>query len=248
MQKLTVLFYQNSNIKLKKMKKITFKLLMLFIIALSFTAVSCTNDEDTIDQSQLVNKTNDIEISKAAAKGIGPNLPDLYQVKKYVFVRTNGANGLGHVGVAFELRARITGVNYTSFYCGAIEGTNGWFDIPNAFTPPGSNNGGWNEQVSTQSQMFALFTARRYNAYKFSQNFLVVTLARSNAGKTILAGFPGRGYNVSGNNCMNAVYDLLTNFSFPNDAGNPTVPSSYAPNNWYSTLTVNGGWSNSNQI
>jgi hypothetical protein len=230
------------------MKKITFKLLMLFIIALSFTVVSCSNDEDFSNQSQSVTKSDETTISNSANKAIGPNLPDLYEVKKYVFVRTSGANGLGHVGVAFELRARITGVNYTSFYCGAIEGTNGWFGIPNPFTPAGGNNGGWTQQVSTQPQMFNLFTTRGYNGYKFSQNFLTVTLARSNAGKAILNGFPTRGYNVSGNNCMNAVYDLLSNFSFPGDAGNPAVPNSYAPNNWYSSLTVNGGWSNSNQL
>jgi hypothetical protein len=226
------------------MKKITLKLIMLFTIALSFTTISCSNDDST-DQNQLTAKSNDLGSSKTAvAKAIGPNLPDLYEVKKYVFVRKNGANGLGHVGVAFELRARISGVNYTSFYCGGVEGTNGWFGIPNAFTPAGGDNGGWQKQVSTQAQMFAQFGAKGYNGYKFSQNFLIVTLARSNAGKAIISGFPGRGYNVSGNNCMNAVYDLLSNFSFPGDAGNPAVPSSYAPNSWYASLTVNGGWSN----
>ena len=222
------------------MKKITSLCLMLFVASMLFTTASCSNDDSA--QSTTVATAKE---DSSSLKSIGPNLPDLYEVKKYVFVRTNGANGLGHVGVAFELRARITGVTYTSFYCGGIEGTNGWFGIPNAFTPLGGDNGGWTQQVSTQPQMFAQFGARGYNAYKFSQNFLIVTLARSNAGKAILAAFPGRGYNVSGNNCMNAVYNLLSNFSFPGDAGNPSVPSSYLPNNWYGSLTVNGGWSNS---
>ena len=216
---------------------------MLFVVALSFTSISCSNDDSV--QSATVSTSKE---APSSLKGIGPNLPDLYQVKKYVFVRTNGANGLGHVGVAFELRARITGVNYTSFYEGGIEGTNGWFGIPNAFTPAGGNNGAWNLQKSTQAQMLADFSSRGYNGYKFSQNFLIVTIARSNAGKAILAGFPGRGYNVSGNNCMNGVSDLLTNFSFPGDAGNPTVPSQYFPNNWYNALSVNSGWSTSQAL
>ena len=226
------------------MKKITTLFLMLFSAAFFFALTGCSNDEDTIDSSVSSQTTS----NNLTSKSIGPNLPDLYEVKKYVFVRSNGANGLGHVGVAFELRARITGVTYTSFYNGAIEGTNGWFGIPNAFTPVGGNNGGWNNQRTTQAQMFAEFRSRGYNAYKFSQNFLIVTLARSNDGKAILNGFPGRGYNVSGNNCMNAVYDLLSNFSFPGDSGNPSVPNSYLPNNWYNSLTVNGGWSNSNAL
>ena len=229
------------------MKKLSLKLLLLFTVVLSLTNISCSTDDLDLNEEIQTSGSTDLK-SSTARTAFGPNLPDLYQVKKYVFSRTSGANGLGHVGVAFELKARITGVNYTSFYCGAIEGTNGWFNIPNAFTLPGLNNGGWTEQVSTQPQMFAQFGFRGYNSYKFSQNFLIVTLARSNAGKAILAGFKGRGYNVSGNNCMNATYDLLSNFSFPGDSGNPAVPNSYFPNNWYNSLTVNGGWSNPNVL
>ena len=221
------------------MKKISSLCLMLFTVALIFTSVSCSND----DSIQTKSESSNDDLS--SLKGYGPNLPDLYEVKKYVFNRKNGANNLGHVGVAFELRARISGVTYTSFYDGAVEGTNGWFNIPNAYIPAGVNNGGWNFQRSTSAQMFADFKSRQYDRYKFSQNFLIVPIARSNAGNVIIAGFPGRGYNVYGNNCMDAVYQLLNNFSFPGDSGNPTVPSQYFPNNYYDSLSVNGGWSTS---
>lgn len=220
---------------MKKMKKLVIQFLMLVVIGLSFTTVSCSNDDEVL-QSEISTSNTDESLNRT----FGPNLPDTYMIKKYVFNRSTAVNGLGHVGVAFELRARISGVNYTSFYCGAIENEKG---SPIVFS--GGNNGGWWSQLSTQPQMLTAFRNRGYNRYKFGQSFVSITLARSNQGKAILAGFPNRGYNLSGNNCMNAAYDVLSNFSFAGDAGNPSVPGQYFPNNWYNALTVNNGWSNS---
>jgi hypothetical protein len=224
------------------MKKFTLKMIMvLSVITFSLTNTSCTNE--SVDNSTQT--TNSKLTLEQALQQQNPNsrVANVYTIKKYIFNRSSGANGLGHVGVAFELKATINGVNYTSFYEGGVEGTNGWFGIPNAFTSPGSNNGGWWNQVSTQPQMLNEFRARGYNRYKFGAAFISTTQAISDNSKAILAAFPNRGYNVAGNNCMNASYDVIASFSGSN--GNPSVPTQYFPNNWYNALSVSGGWSNS---
>ncbi len=214
-------------------------IMVLSIITFSLTNTSCTNEstENTASPKALTLEEAEQQ------QGPATEAVNTYTIKKYIFNRSNGANGLGHVGVAFELKATINGVNYTSFYEGGVEGTNGWFGIPNAFTSPGSNNGGWWNQMSTQAQMINEFRARGYNRYKFGAAFISTTKAISDNSKAILAAFPNRGYNVAGNNCMNASYDVIASFSGSN--GNPSVPTQYFPNNWYNGLSVSGGWSNS---
>ena len=226
------------------MKKFALKMIMsVSVIAFSLTSISCSN-ESLEDSTATGTNANSLTLEEAE-KLQNPSLKDgdVYTIKKYIFSRSKGAGRLGHVGVAFELRATIGGVNYISFYEGGIEGTNGWFGIPNAFTPLGGNNGGWSNQVSTRDQMINEFKARRYNRYKFGVAFVSTTAATSNYAKGLLAFFPSRGYNVAGNNCMNASYDVIASFSENN--GNPSVPNQYLPNSWYDGLTVASGWGNS---
>ncbi len=225
------------------MKKFTLRMIMAFtVFAFSLTNTSCSNE--SIEDSTKKDTNPSALTLDEAEKQQDPTskAANVYTIKKYVFNRSNGASGLGHVGVAFELKATINGVNYTSFYQGSVEGTNGLFNIPNPFTAAGNNNGGWWNQVSTQPQMIAQFKSRGYTSYKFGQSFLSTTQAISNNSKAILANFPGRGYNVVGNNCMNAAYDVIASFSGSN--GNPSVPNQYFPNSWYNGLSVPGGWSN----
>jgi hypothetical protein len=233
---------QINNLKNSKMKKLSLRVLMsLSVIALSLSSIGCSNNSDDENIPEVATaKTIDEALKQQDPSSRAANT---YIMKKYIFNRTNGAGGLGHVGVAFELRATINGVNYVSFYEGGVEGTNGWFGIPNAFTAPGSPNGGWWNQVSTQAQMINEFRSRGYNRYKFGVLFVSVTQATSDNSKLILARFPNRGYAVPSNNCMNASFDVIA--SFDNLNGNPSVPTQYFPNNWYNALTVGLQWSNS---
>lgn len=232
------------------MKKFALKVLIsLSVIAFSLATISCSNE--SIDNSKT-NAANSAPLTlEDAVKQQDPasRAANTWFIKKYIFNRTNGAGGLGHVGVAFELRATINGTTYTSFYQGGVEGTNGWFGIPNAYTPIGGNNGGWWNQVTTQAQMINEFRARRYNRYKFGVVFIMSSQYESDNTKNILARFPNRGYAVPSNNCMNASYDVINSFSGFN--GSPSVPTQYLPNRWYDSLPVgssvagSGGWSNS---
>lgn len=226
------------------MKKITLKFVMLFIMALFLG--SCSND-DLIEETSGTGSTERISAdvnTNAVIAQAGPNLPDTYSVKKYVFLRTSGAptplGPLGHVGAGFELRARINGVNYVSFYFGSVENSDG-----TAFILPGQYNAGWWLQYSTQADMLSTMKARGYDKYKFQQIFYNTEITRVNAGKAILFNFPKRGYSLPANNCMNAAFDLLQNFSFPGEVNVPSVPINYFPTNWYNSLSVNGGWSGS---
>lgn len=228
------------------MKNLALKMFTsLLVIALSISSISCS--KDAVDESTNANLSNSNTMEEALAKqSSNAKAANTYIMKKYIFNRSNGAGGLGHVGVAFELRATINGVSYISFYEGGVEGSNGWFGIPNAYTPIGGNNGGWWNQVSSQAAMINEFKSRGYNRYKFGVLFVGTTQSTSDNSKLILSKFPNRGYAVASNNCMNACYDVVA--SFDNLNGNPSVPTQYAPNNWYNALTVGLQWSNSISI
>ena len=215
------------------MKNLFTKLSVCLLMASSLFLTSCSTNSDEV--LTVGEKKATLEGSTAKA------LPDLYEYRKYVFVRPKGAAGNGHVGVGFELRARISGRTYLTYYCGAVEGTNGWFGIPNAYIAPGTVNGGWNTSNSTQQLMFSEFRGQRnYTFYKSTQ-YAVTTLAASNLAKNFLINFQYRGYAVASNNCMNACFDVLNALGGSN--ANPSVPTQYRPNDWYNSLTASRGWS-----
>jgi hypothetical protein len=224
------------------MKKLSLRILMsVSVVALSLSSIGCSND--SVEETTVSNVVPVTMEAALKSQSTTARVANTYIMKKYIFDRTNGANGLGHVGVAFEIQATINGVKYVSFYEGGVEGTNGWFGIPNAFTAPGSPNGGWWNQVSTQAQMKNEFKSRGYNRYKFGVLFVSVTQATADNSKLILARFPNRGYAVPSNNCMNASYDVCASFDTLN--GNPSFPLQYFPNSWYDALSVSNQWSGS---
>ncbi len=162
-----------------------------------------------------------------------------YTLKRYVFNRVNGANGLGHVAVGVEIRTtNPTGLFY---YYGGVENTQG-----SPTVPVGGNNGGWYQINSTGANMFAVMKSSRYgyNRYKFENTFKPVTLDQVNNTINRIKGFPTRGYNVFGNNCMDASYETLMQ-----GGGGVTIASppsrilNYAPNSWYYLLPAS--WSSS---
>ena len=133
------------------MKKIVSKILAsLAVIAFSLTNTSCSNDSSQ-DLKVTDSKVTEMTLEEAEnQQNTNLKAANVYTIKKYIFNRSAGANGLGHVGVAFELKATINGVNYTSFYTGSVEGSS-LYGIPLPYISPGSNNGGWGGAADRKS-------------------------------------------------------------------------------------------------
>ncbi|MFF5172380.1 hypothetical protein ACFY3U_07080 [Micromonospora sp. NPDC000089] len=137
----------------------------------------------------------------------------------YVFVRPNGANGLGHVGWGY--RVTCTG----TFYFGSVENPSG-----SAVVLPGGDNGFWWAQ-GRQSQMLAEMRSRGYTNYRFAR--LYGPIPDPDSATQFAAGSAGRGYQVIGNNCADNAYGVLSRL------GVRDLPSLFdypQPNNWYRML------------
>jgi hypothetical protein len=206
---------------MKTFKQITFSIVLLLIFG-------CSTDEMQTENSE-----------SATSNGSTERLLDAgsYTIKRYVFSRSSGANGLGHVGVGVEIRtSNPTTVRY---YAGAVENSSA-----SLFVPIGGNNGGWATVKTSFAGMYNEFTARGYNYYKFTKSFTNVTKQRALNTVNEINYLPGRGYLLAGNNCMNATYDVL------NQGGGLFIPAPsasaalYAPNVWFNSLLTSIGWSN----
>lgn len=225
------------------MKKITLKLAVTFVLLfLTLFNQSCSNDDSPSPERDAL-KVNESNIVNLTAK---PNGFTTFTVKRYVFLRTSGAPSpigpLGHVGVAFEVRTfdgtDLIGIQY---YLGSVENTKGSPPI----VPSGGNNGGWWSTATTGAQLLNIMRGRGYDKYKFQQSPSFVNYQTISLGYDKLINFPNRGYNLSGNNCMNSTYDVLVNLGSTVNVSYPNVPSNYFPTNWFNSLTVTNGWSSS---
>ncbi|MBD2769841.1 hypothetical protein IC235_18280 [Hymenobacter sp. BT664] len=191
-------------------------------------------------------------LSGCSKKDVAPQQPEAavttqdavvtsYMVKGYLFVRLPGPFNLGHTGVGYEVREMSgTKVSRTYTYCGGVEG---YASLP--VIPRGVNNGGWNQfgYTNNATMLRTMRAPYGYTAYKFERAFRTVTLAQIHRAEGIINGFAARGYNVSGNNCMNASYEVLQALGAPGMAWPLT---NWAPKDQYSR-TVNG-WSGSNSL
>lgn len=161
-----------------------------------------------------------------------------YKVKGYLFVRLPGPFNLGHTGVGYEVR-EMSGTNVvrTYTYCGGVEGN---ANLP--YIVPGQNNGGWNRfgYTNNVTMLNTMRSPYKYTAYKFERTFHDVTLAQIHRAEGIINGFPSRGYNVNGNNCMNAAYQVLSALGAPGMAWPLT---NWAPKDQYNQTVT--GWSSS---
>jgi len=164
-----------------------------------------------------------------------------YMVKGYLFVRLPGPFNLGHTGVGYEVREMSGSTvlrTYTRF--GGVEGYN---NLP--YISAGSNNGGWSG-VGYTNNVSMLNTMRSpygYTAYKFEAGFRTVTSTQLQNAANIINRFPLRGYNVSGNNCMNAAYEVLKAVNAPGMAWPST---NWAPKDQYNNTVT--GWSTSRAL
>ncbi len=212
------------------MKNLFTKLNVFLLLGTSLFLTNCsTNSEEVVTAPQKA-----VAIEAPTAK-----LATTYSIKRYVFNRSAGANGLGHVGVGLEVRT--TNPTAVYFYGGGVENEKSSFVIL-----PGGNNYGWAYSFSSNAALLSYCkNTKGYNGYKFETSFKTITYNRYVNIINELNYLPGRGYSLLGNNCMNAVYDVL------NQGGGLFIPAPtasvllYAPNTWYFSLTPAIGWSGS---
>ena len=214
------------------MKNLFTKLSVCLLMASSLFLTSCSTNSD--EAVVIVEKATVPELLSNANK-----LETTWTIKRYVFNRSNGANGLGHVGVGLEIRSANPTAVY--FYGGGVENEKGSFAIL-----PGSNNFGWAYSFASNAALLSYVkNTKGYNRYKFESSFKTITYQRVVNTINELNYLPNRGYLLAGNNCMNAVYDVL------NQGGGLFIPAPtasaalYAPNTWYGSLINQIGWSNS---
>ena len=163
-----------------------------------------------------------------------------YFVREFIFSREGGANGLGHVGVAFRYIVHRNGMQtHNIYYWGGVENPNGHF-----FIWPGQNNGGFVFQGSWHTMM-ADMKSKGYTRYKIRNANRKLAYQQVINGYNKLINFPDRGYKAigqqgtQGNNCADACEDVLWELKTPNVA-NMAFPYNWAPNNWFNN--TNNGW------
>ena len=215
------------------MKKITLNFVMLLLALVGFMS-SCSQNEEVTPQAAGGRNEND---------GAQQNSTITYTVKRYIFQRPNGANGLGHVGVGFEVRAffGVTLLN-TTYYYGGVENSSASLIVPRN----GKNDGWYREATSGAAMLNTMKNAPYYYVnYKFTANFESASSTSINNGIAKIKDFPARGYFLAGNNCMNATYDVLTSMNL-SGASVAWPSTNYFPNGWYNATTT--GWSTSRAL
>lgn len=225
------------------MKNLSLKVLaVLSVFTLSLSISSCSNDEEPIPTVNTVENLQEVKVDDVPVEYAARLLDaGTYSIKRYVFSRSSGAGGLGHVGVGVEIRT--TNPTTVRYYNGAVENTTG-----SPATLPGGNNGGWYRINTDYNGMLLNFTSRGYNFLKFEKSFKNVTKQRALNTVNEVMYLPNRGYLLAGNNCMNATYDVL------NQGGGLFIPAPavtavlYAPNVWFNSLTTGLGWSGQSGI
>jgi hypothetical protein len=215
------------------MRKITLNFVMLLLALVGFMS-GCSQKEEIIPQNAGGRNENG---------GLKTTSSVTFQVKRYIFQRPNGANGLGHVGVGFEVRRFSNGaLSNVTYYYGGVENSSASLRVPR-----NGNNGGWWRTTTSGATMLNTMKNAPYNYvnYKFTANFASATSTNVVNGTNKIADFPFRGYFLAGNNCMNATYDVLTSMGLTG-ASVAWPSTNYFPNGWYNATT--NGWSTSRAL
>jgi hypothetical protein len=138
-------------------------------------------------------------------------------MKAAAFVRYNGADGMGHVGWAFDMDAAVAG-------CGGVEDPKG---LPSADP---LEMGFW---VQSAPDPVAVMGSHPppYDALK------VVDIAAGDAqaAHDTVLWVSKQPYALFGRNCMDDVYDVLRAFGVPNL---PPPAWHWTPNNWFATFAA----------
>lgn len=213
----------------------------VLLLFLMLFAVGCSKPEE----EKLIKPVSNIEYFGEAKDfipiqiltnddGLQRSQSYTYFVREFLFLRPNGANNLGHVGVAFEYQIRNGNtIVHRSWYWGSVENPSGSWSIAS-----NSNNGGFARSSSSINDMFSDMKARNYKQYKAKSarelNYNYVLNAYYQ-----LIGFPNRGYHVLGNNCMNASWDVMWQLYTPDVAWVQNFWN-FAPAVWFHRNT--NGW------
>lgn len=214
------------------MKKITMNFVMLLLALVGFMSSCSQNEEVTPQTAGGRNENGGLKTTSAIT----------YQVKRYIFQRPSGANGLGHVGVGFEVRTFNGGTTPTNitYYYGAVENSSAAFTVPRN----GYNAGWWTTTSSGASMLGIMRNSYGYTNYKYT-GFVPLTATGRTNGINKIMDFPARGYALATNNCMNATYDVLIALNV--SGATVAWPSTnYFPNGWYNNTT--NGWSASTAL
>ena len=228
------------------MKNLTNKV-AIFLFAV-FLMVSCSTPETEQIQEQNSKVTNESTLNAKTTATTSTTLAGspgvTFRIQQYIFQRPAAALGAGHVGVGYQVRRFYNGTPVeVSYHYGAVENNQGYPVV----IPMNGNNGGWNRITDNSAQMIE--TMKNYYGYKYFKykvQFTDATESQVNNAGLKMSGLANRGYVLAGNNCMNAVYDVLK------ELGTTGVPliviSNYAPNNWYNSCTSAKGWSDSKTL
>jgi hypothetical protein len=130
-------------------------------------------------------------------------------------VRYSGAEGLGHVGWAFDLGGGLAD-------CGAVEDARG---MPSADP---AQMGFWTEATADPVALMATHDPV-YDALKYVD----VAVADARAAYATVVWVSEQPYTLFGRNCMDDVYDVLRSFGVP---GLPPPVLHWVPNNWFAAF------------
>lgn len=232
------------------MKNLLKNLKTFALVTTSVIFLSCSNEAaQKTNQQELVTAADASTVKPEDGNGENSRAAETtWKIKRYIFNRSNGAAGAGHVGVGFELRS--TNPTAVYFYAGGVELWQAAY-----YVAPGGNNTGWAKYFPSNAAMlnFMKNGGYAYNRYCFEKSFKDINKAQVDATYNKLVAFPGRGYQLNGNNCMNATYDVLVSATFANVPNPSNNIFNYLPNSWYINICQNESnsafnWSGNNNL
>lgn len=221
------------------MKNLLKNLKVGILLSSTLFLFNCSKENETTPEQVIVQEA--AAVKPIDGSGSNSKVETTWTIKRYIFNRSNGAQGAGHVGVGLEIRSANPTAVY--FYGGAVENEKGSFSVPR-----GGNNSGWAYSFTSNAALLSYMkNTRKYDRYKFEGSFKNISYAKVTDSYNKLVDLPNRGYNLLGNNCMNATYDVLIQAGGVYVA-NPSTYANYLPNGWYNDFSGSNGWSNSNNL
>src|SRR5205814_1001240 len=138
-----------------------------------------------------------------------------------IFVRWSGADGLGHIGWAFQSDYDLqTQRNF--YWYGSVENPSGKISVPDG-DPQAI--GFW-DKYGDWSNVLQDFQARGYNQWKYD----TASPRHPEPAQQMMKVIALRGYNLFGRNCANAVYDILKAYG---ESDLPLLQLFPWPNSWF---------------
>ncbi len=141
-----------------------------------------------------------------------------------VYLRPDGAEGMGHVGWGYNLPNG-------QWMVGAVENLHGWWG---PYTPPGQTDF-WHRLVSDPVSVMAnppSGGAPQGTPAYAKARLVDVACPNPGAAQAKITEWLYRPYTLVGGNCMNCTYDVLTTFG----AALPAPSEHWFPNSWFAAI------------